>query len=197
MSLLSQTAALGIYDLRPGSMIRCEIESYQAALDLLPPLLASVSSLPDRMSSEQLGRWCALYGFTPPEGMKEDAVRRALAECIRGCGWTVPEIEDFLERLGAVVSIEEQTGRLMVRGDFSPGFFSDVETLLRTIGQLAPAGLEIANDLYGLSWDQRLCLWNPPPLKRWTKLLTITEKEGVYGKYKYDRASQAEPVDWV
>ena len=47
MSLLSQTAALGIYDLRPGSMIRCEIESYQAALDLLPPLLASVSSLPD------------------------------------------------------------------------------------------------------------------------------------------------------
>ena len=41
----------------------------------------------------------------------------------------------------------------MVRGDFSPGFFSDVETLLRTIGQLAPAGLEIANDLYGLSWD--------------------------------------------
>ena len=87
------------------------------------------------------------------EGMKEDAVRRALAECIRGCGWTVPEIEGFLERLGAVVSIEEQTGRLMVRGDFSPGFFSDVETLLRTIGQLAPAGLEIANDLYGLSWD--------------------------------------------
>lgn len=153
MSLLSQTAALGIYDLRPGSMIRCEIESYQAALDLLPPLLASVSSLPDRMSSEQLGRWCALYGFTPPEGMKEDAVRRVLAECIRGCGWTVPEIEDFLERLGAVVSIEEQTGRLMVRGDFSPGFFPDVETLLRTIGQLAPAGLEIANDLYGLSWD--------------------------------------------
>ena len=56
MSLLSQTAALGIYDLRPGSMIRCEIESYQAALDLLPPLLASVSSLPDRMSSEQLGK---------------------------------------------------------------------------------------------------------------------------------------------
>ena len=71
MSLLSQTAALGIYDLRPGSMIRCEIESYQAALDLLPPLLPSVSSLPDRMSSEQLGRWCALYGFTPPGGMKE------------------------------------------------------------------------------------------------------------------------------
>ncbi len=153
MSLLSQTAALGIYDLRPGSMIRCEIESYQAALDLLPPLLASVSSLPDRMPPEQLAEWCALYGFTCPDGMDEEEVRQALAQLVRGCGWTVPEVEAFLNRLGAVVSIEEQSGRLMVRGDFSPGFFPDVETLLHMIGQLVPAGLEIANDLYGLSWD--------------------------------------------
>lgn len=153
MSLLSETAALGIYDLRPGSMIRCEIDAYQAALDLLPPQLVSVSSLPDRMPPERLAEWCALYGFASTEGMKEEEVRQALAQLIRGCGWTVPEVEAFLNRLGAAVSIEEQPGRLMVRGDFSPCFFPDVETLLRMIDRLAPAGLEIANDLYGLSWD--------------------------------------------
>ncbi len=153
MSLLSETAALGIYDLRAGSMIRCEIETYQAALDLLAPQIASVSSLPGRMPPELLGQWCALYGIVPPEGMEEGEVRRALIESIRGCGWTVPEIEGFLRRLGAAVSIEEQPGRLMVRGDFSPCFFPDVETLLHTIEQFVPAGLEVANDLYGLSWD--------------------------------------------
>lgn len=158
MGLFPRTAATGLYDLRPGTSVFCELSAYEAAFALLSPALERCEApfFSPRAGRAQLERLCALCGFRAPAGMELSALRKAAAALARGPGHTAGALESHFCALGADLSLREQPGqsRVFAEGAGAGGLFPDNAALLRGLAALLPVGIGAADNLGSLSWER-------------------------------------------
>ncbi|MEM1484362.1 hypothetical protein V6615_05715 [Oscillospiraceae bacterium PP1C4] len=158
MDLFAQTAAAGLYDLREGSMVTCELKACQAGLDLLEKQLAPLenASVVSTMSTAQLTQICDLFGFAVSPEITAAALRGYVEILLRGCGkCTTAAIQTYLRGLGAQITLIEQPEkrRLLVGGTQLSGLCASSEVLHRILCALLPVGVESVLSLGSLSWE--------------------------------------------
>ena len=158
MDLFSRTAAAGLYDLRPGTLLFCELSAYEAALSLCGQALRSLetAALPERANRARLDRIAALCGYAVPDNMELSALRAAAAALLRGPGSSSSGLERYFRALGAEITLAErpESRSVTVGGELSGGFFTGAGELLRRIASLLPVGVTAVDDLGSLTWDR-------------------------------------------
>ena len=157
MNLFSRTAALGLYQLRPGSVVWMELTVYQEALE---PLLRRLDALerapdPERAEPTALRRLCALCGLPAPEGLPEETLRRAAPALLRGAACTLEGLSAYLDALGVTAQCTDDPERRRVTAVVQEpaGLCPDVESLQRALERFLPAGTALFLDVGTLTWS--------------------------------------------
>lgn len=156
MGLFQSTAATGLYRLRTGDTVTNELLAMQAGLDLIGQRIESFEQapFPAFMSRNQLEQALSLYQMDEPEDTGEETLRCALKALAAPCGCSLESVRTFLGKLGADITLEEQsdTRRILVKGAVG-GLLRDSKALCDLLAILLPPGAAIEEALGVLTWE--------------------------------------------
>lgn len=158
MSLFKRTAAFGLYDLSPSSLVFCELSAMQAGLALLEQSLEQVEDALSlsSMRRDQLEALCTLHGASAPAGLETKQLREYCAVLRSGCAdSSLQEIQKYLHALGAQVQLVEQPEqrRVLLTGKLGNGLYRMPQALQQALQDLLPAQLDSALATGELTWE--------------------------------------------